>query len=165
MPFTTSKFSAQFMGRILDNIQTALERDTETALRAIDENLPVFADFRTKIEDALNFPCLYLEPDKTDIDQSDDDESLNQIHSLVVTLSLVEASDYALIRNMLKYIKAVDQVLRTMTGSEIVGGISPEASGVRWEVTDHLYGVAQPKEGTIYRRNAQLIFRVKTLEL
>ena len=60
MPFTTSKFGAQFGLRLIDNLQAYLEASTGTALTAIDATLPNFVDYRTPTPIVLNFPALFV---------------------------------------------------------------------------------------------------------
>lgn len=164
MPFTTSKFSAQFQQLILDRVQVALEAGVNTALAAIDAALPAVVDFDTPYQIALNFPALYLEPDLSALAQSDDDSYIDEEHTLLVTISIVAADPDATKSRIVKYVRAVDQVLRSMSVADLQGGTSSSIRKAAWEVVEHRYGALRTLENTIYRRDAQLIFAVQILE-
>jgi hypothetical protein len=163
MAFVTSKFAAGFAQTVLDNIQTVLERDCNTALAAIDANLTTFADYKTPLPLLLNFPALYLEPGHTEIQQSDDDSHLMQEHELLIGFSLVDADADALKAKLVKYVRAIDQVLRTMSDDDLTGGITSSVGKAVWEVTEHTYGPLRGKD-TIYRRDAQLVLKIQIME-
>src|SRR5262245_15617805 len=164
MPFTTSKFSAQFQQLILTRVQSVLEADTNTALAAIDGTLAPFVEFKTPAPLLLNFPGLYLEPDTSAIRQSDDDSYLMELHTLLITLSIVSSTPDILKSQIVKYVRAVDQVLRSMSVSDLQGSVSSSIRRAAWEVTEHRYGLLRANENTIYRRDAQLVFTAELLE-
>lgn len=164
MPFTTSKFSAQFQQLILDRVQTVLENDVNTALAAIDGTLAAVVDFNTPTPLLLNFPGLYLEPDTSAIRQSDDDSYLMELHTLLITLSIVGPDPDTLKVRIVKYVRAIDQVLRSMSVSDLQGAVSSSIRRAAWEVTEHRYGLLRANENTIYRRDAQLVFTAELLE-
>ena len=60
MAYTTTRYSAQFALRLIDNIQTYLEASTATALAEIDGTLANFVDYRTPTPIILNFPALFV---------------------------------------------------------------------------------------------------------
>src|SRR5262245_4304712 len=163
MPFTTSKYSAQFQQLILSRVQTVLENDTNTALTTIDNTLAPFVEFKTPAPLLLNFPGLYLEPEASVIKQSDDDSYLTEIHTLLVTISIVSSTPDILKQQIVKYLRAVDQVLRSMSVSDLQGALSSAIRKAAWEVTEHRYGAIRVAD-TIYRRDAQLVLAVEILE-
>ena len=73
MAYTTTRYSAQFGLRILDNIQAFIEASTATALAEIDATLRDFTDFRTPTPIVLNFPALFVSTSNEQLEQSDDD--------------------------------------------------------------------------------------------
>src|SRR5262247_830791 len=107
MPFTTSKYSAQFQQLILTRVQSVLESDTNTALNAIDNTLAPFVEFKTPAPLLLNFPGLYLEPEASAIRQSDDDSYLMELHTLLITLSIVGPDPDTLKVRIVKYVRAI----------------------------------------------------------
>lgn len=168
-----ASFDAQFAGRVLDNIQTVLERDVNTRVAAIDATLDLFSavaseylGFRVPTEISLNFPCCYLEPSQSDLAQSADDDRVEQEHEFIVSLAVTGPDDYTLQRRVVKYVRAIDEALRRMSVADLIG--SAPTSALRkpvWEVTQHRYGVTRQLTGqTIYRRDAQLVLTVQTLE-
>lgn len=164
MPFTASKYQAQFAQLILDRVQVVLERDVNTALAAIDATLDAVRDFDTPTPIALNFPAIYLEPDSSRLRQADDDSHIGEEHELLVNLAIVGKDPDALKRAIVKYVRAIDQVLRTMTDADITGGVTSAIGKAVWEVTEHRYGILRANENTIYRKDAQLVLAVQIIE-
>ena len=166
MAYTTSQFGAQFGLRILDNLQAYLEASTGTALTAIDATLENFADFRTPTPIVLNFPALFVSSSNTTIEQSDDDSHLISEIELYIDVAIDGVDTYALQRSMLKYLLAVDRVIRSMTSTDLLGanwntgGIVTEPI---WEVTGHQFGVLRQAD-TIYRLDARIVLVVQLLE-
>ena len=56
MAYTTTRYSAQFALRLIDNIQAYLEASTATALAEIDGTLANFVDYRTLKEQGVDRP-------------------------------------------------------------------------------------------------------------
>lgn len=137
-----------------------------TALAAIDGTLEAIKDFETPIPIVLNFPAIYLEPDLSRVEQADDDSYLMMEHSLLVTLAIVAANPDTTKARIVKYVRAVDQVLRTMTVEDLIGSAPTSARRKpAWEVVEHRYGaLTRNAENTIYRRDAQLVLAVQILE-
>lgn len=164
MAFTTTQFAAQFAGRLMENLQTVIERDTPTALRAIDADLDAPKDYATPISIALNFPAVYLEPDSSRLTQADDDSYITGEHSFVITLSIVGPTPNALKLNVVKYVRALDQVIRTATTDDLTDGVTSSVGPPVWEVTEHRYGLLRAEDRGIYRWDAQLVIVFQLLE-
>ena len=167
MPFTTSKYSAEFLQTLMANVQTVLERDANTALAAIDNTLATFADYTTPNAIATVFPCLYLEPSRSELEQSQDDSYITEQHEMVVTVSIVApvASASALTPRITKYTRAIDQVLRSASVADLVTSLSAAKRKPAWEVTRHTYGPLRGNDaGSTFRRDSQILFVVQTLE-
>ena len=168
----TNKFSADFASLIMDRVQAVLERDVNDALAGIDGTLPVFVDFKTPVQIALKFPCLYVEPSQSDLAQSPDDTYIQSQHQLIISLSIVSGiEDVDLLKNQItQYAKAVDRVLRTMPASDLASAVTSARAKPVWEVTQHRFSVLRGNAGvgdnlpTIFRRDAQLLFVVQILE-
>lgn len=135
-----------------------------TALAAIDATLEAIKDFKTPTEITTNFPAIYLEPDLSAVEQSADDSHLMEEHSLLVTLAIVASNPDITKSRIVKYVRGIDQVLRTMTVEDLIGSAPTTARRKpAWEVTEHRYGALRQNE-TIYRRDAQLVLAVQILE-
>jgi hypothetical protein len=158
------KFGAGFQRLILDRVQAVLERDANAAIAAVDSTLDPIKDFDTPTPIALNFPALYLEPDGSRLAQSDDDSYIEQEHSLLISLAIVGKDPDTLKTKIVRYVQAIDQVLRTMTNADLTGGVTTAIRKAAWEVTDHRYGLLRAGENTIYRKDAQLTLIVQILE-
>lgn len=163
MAFTTSTYSAEFALRLLDNIQTFIEASTGTALTAIDSTLSDFADFQTPTPIALNFPALFISTSGSSIDQSDDDSYLLGQHEFFIDIEITGKNTYTLERTILKYVLAVDQVLRSMTVADLTGGVTSAVGEPVWEVTEHQFGILRQGD-TIYRKAARIVLVVQLLE-
>lgn len=165
MAFVTSKYGAEFQELILENVQAVLERDVGTALAAIDSDLDTFKDFTTPTSIALNFPALYIEPDISTLAQADDDSYIQAEHSILINLSIVARDPDVTKQRIVKYVRAVDQAIRTMSVIDLTGGVDSATGKPAWEVVEHRYGsLEQNADRTIYRRDAQLVMVVQILE-
>ena len=166
MAFTTTKFGAQFGLRLIDNLQAYLEASTGTALTAIDATLPNFVDYRTPTPIVLNFPALFVSSSNTALEQSDDDSHILSEIELFIDIAIDGVDTYALQRSMLKYLLAVDRVIRTMTPADLLGATWNTGAIVTqpvWEVTSHQFGVLREAD-TIYRLDARIVLLVQLLE-
>lgn len=163
MAFTTSTYSAQFAYRLIDSIQTVLERDTGTALTAVDSTLADFADYQTPTPIVLNFPALYISVGSSVMEQSDDDSHIKSQHEIFIDIAVDGKDAYTLERTILKYVLAVDQVLRTMTVADLITATSATVSEPIWEVTEHQFGLLRQGD-TIYRKDARIVLIVQLLE-
>lgn len=164
MPYTTSRYAAQFALRLLDNIQTYLEASSVTALTAIDSTLANFVDYRTPTPIVLNFPALFVSPSSNQLEQSDDDSHIRGRVEFFVDIAVDGQDAYTVMRKILKYTLAVDRILRTMAVSDILGGnTSSVVSEPVWEVTEHQFGVLRQGD-TIYRMDSRVILVVQLLE-
>jgi hypothetical protein len=166
MAYTTSQFSAEYGLRILDNLQSYLETSTATALAAIDNALPDFVDYRTPTPIILNFPALFVSSSNTTIEQSDDDAYLTSEMEFYLDIAIDGVDTYTLQRSMLKYLLAVDRVIRSMTPEDLLGA-DWDTGGIVgppiWEVTAHQFGVLRQAD-TIYRLDARIVLIVQILE-
>lgn len=160
----TSQFSAQFTGLVLDRVQTVLERDTNTALAAIDASLPAVVDFKTPTPLTTNFPAVFLEPDLSSLVQSKDDSYIEGEHTLLINIAIADKDPAALKVAIVKYVRALDQVIRSMSFEDLTGGVTSAIGPPSWEVLEHRYGPFRANDQTIYRKDAQLVMAVQILE-
>lgn len=164
MAYTTTRYSAQFALRLIDNIQAYLEASTATALAEIDNTLVNFVDYRTPTPIILNFPALFVSMSSEQMEQSDDDSYIRARNEIYIDIAVDGVDAYTLQRTILKYTLAVDRVLRTMTVADLLGGNTTNlVSEPVWEVTEHQYGVLRQGD-TIYRMDSRIILVVQTLE-
>lgn len=163
MPFATTKFQAGFAGPILDNLQAILERDLNVAVKSVDVNLDWVQVFDMPWQITTVFPAVYLEPDSSAIEQSDDDAYVRGTYRFVITVSIVGSDANPLKVAILKYVRAIDQAIRSATADEIAGGATDTAGRAAWEITEHRFGPLA-SFNTIYRRDAQLVVVVQHLE-
>jgi hypothetical protein len=164
MAYTTTKYSAQFALRLIDNVQTFLEDSTATALAEIDATLPDFVDYRTPTPIILNFPALFVSMSSEQLEQSADDSYIRSRNEIYIDIAIDGVDAYTLQRTILKYTLAVDRVLRSMTAADLLGGDTTSlVSEPVWEVTEHQFGVLRQGD-TIYRMDSRIILVVQLLE-
>lgn len=164
MAYTTTRYSAQFGLRILDNIQAFLEASTATALAEVDNTLRDFTDFRTPTPIVLNFPALFVSTSNEQLEQSDDDSHIRGRVEFYIDIAVDGVDAYTLQRTILKYTLAVDRVLRTMTVVDLLGGVTTSTvTEPVWEVTEHQFGILRQND-TIYRLDSRIILAVQMLE-
>jgi hypothetical protein len=164
MAYTTTRYSAEFGLRILDNIQAFLEASTATALAEIDATLRDFTDFRTPTPIVLNFPALFVSTSNEQLEQSDDDSHIRGRIEFYIDIAIDGVDAYTLQRTILKYTLAVDRVLRTMTVADLLGGVTTSTvTEPVWEVTEHQFGILRQND-TIYRLDSRIILAVQMLE-
>jgi hypothetical protein len=164
MAYTTTRYSAEFGLRILDNIQAFIEASTATALAEIDATLRDFTDFRTPTPIVLNFPALFVSTSNEQLEQSDDDSHIRGRIEFYIDIAIDGVDAYTLQRTILKYTLAVDRVLRTMTVADLLDGVTTSTvTEPVWEVTEHQFGILRQND-TIYRLDSRIILAVQMLE-
>jgi hypothetical protein len=163
MAYTTTTYSARFANRLIDSLQTYLEASTATALAEIDTSLADFVDYQTPTPIVLNFPALFITTGGVAIEQSDDDSHLRSQTEFYIDIAIDGKDAYTLQRSILKYVLAVDRILRTMTVADLITATSSTVSEPIWEVTEHQFGVLRERD-TIYRIDARIILIIQMLE-
>lgn len=164
MPYTTTRYQAQWALRLIDNLQAYLEASLPTALAEIDATLPNVVDYRTPTPIALNFPALFVSTSNEQMEQSDDDSHIRGRVELYVDIAVDGVDAYALQRKILKYVVAIDRVIRTMAVADLLGGATTAyVSEPVWEVTEHQFGILRQSD-TIYRSDARIILVIQTME-
>lgn len=162
MAYTTTKYQAQFAGRVLSNLTALLERDAETAVAEIDPELPPFKDFRTPTPIALKFPALFVNVERVEPVQSDDDSYIQQTQTYGVDVAIVGKDSYSLQAQIVNYVLAIDRIIRSATAADFVGELDSKANGVVWEVTAHDYLIS--KAETTLRADARLTVVIQLFE-
>ena len=164
MAYVTTRYSAQFLYRLIDNVQAYLEASTATALAEIEAGLANFADYRTPTPVVLNFPALFITPSSEALEQSDDDSYIRGRCEMFIDIAIDGKDAYTIQRTILKYMLAVDRVLRTMTVADLLGANTTAlVSEPIWEVTEHQYGVLRQGD-TMYRLDGRIVLVVQMLE-
>ena len=163
MAYSTTRFSAQFAYRLIDSLQTFLEASTATALAEIDSSLTDFKDYRTPTPIILNFPALFISTGGVVMEQSDDDSHIRSQTEFYIDIAVDGKDAYTLQRTILKYVLAIDRILRTMTVADLITAVSSTVSEPIWEVTEHQFGLLREQD-TIYRIDARIILVVQMLE-
>ena len=164
MAYTTTRYQAEWALRLIDNLQTYIEDSSATALAEIDATLADFTDYRTPTPIVLNFPALFISTSNEQMEQSDDDSHIRGRVEFYIDIAIDGVDAYALQRKILKYVIAVDRIIRTRTVADLIGGATTSyVSEPVWEVTEHQFGILRQND-TIYRMDARIIMTVQTFE-
>lgn len=139
MAYTTKKFATDFALTLYDNILSVIERDMTTALAELDATQEPVVEYEMPSFATNVFPSMFLEISRSTLEQSDDDAYIKETHEFLLTVAItgttwVEAQD-----RVLKYVVAVDRVLRTMTNADLTDGVTQLVAHAAWEVVEHLY--------------------------
>lgn len=108
-------YSAHFEGPIIDNVIAIITRDMKPALDywyAADA-LPDFVERSIGTERGLEFPMLVIGPRSNFIENVDDGISLIEPQIVEMKLAVVDNSADAAYRKCMKYVRALDAVLRS----------------------------------------------------
>ena len=97
------------------------------------------------------------------MEQSDDDSHIRSQTEFYIDIAVDGKDAYTLQRTILKYVLAIDRILRTMTVADLITAVSSTVSEPIWEVTEHQFGVLREQD-TIYRIDARIILVVQMLE-
>jgi hypothetical protein len=98
------------------------------------------------------------------LEQSDDDSHIRGRIEFFIDIAVDGVDAYTLQRTILKYTLAVDRVLRTMTVTDLLGGVTTSTvTEPVWEVTEHQFGILRQND-TIYRLDSRIILAVQMLE-
>jgi hypothetical protein len=111
----------------------------------------------------LNFPALFISTSAVALEQSDDDSHIRSRNEFYIDIAVDGKDAYTLQRTILKYVLAVDRVLRTMTPADLVTATSSTLSEPIWEVVEHQFGALRQGD-TIYRMDARLVLVIQMLE-
>ncbi|TXH18427.1 MAG: hypothetical protein E6R03_02195 [Hyphomicrobiaceae bacterium] len=166
MPFS-SKFQAQFIGGVLPQLRALLVANLDEAAQAIDGDARAVVAFDTPIPLTTVFPSVYVSPVASALDQSADDQYIGQDHTFFIDVALDGRTPDAATDALLLYMRAVDQVLRSATDAELFPYADAAEHRLRsrlaWEVTEHRFDILRT-DGTQYRRDGRLTFRIQLIE-
>lgn len=138
------KFSACFEGPIIANVLDIIERDMKNALDHFyqSDNLPDFVERSLGTEKGLEFPILVIGPRNNPVETVADESNLIQAQVIELKVGVTaDSSDDAMIKIM-KYVRALDAVLRTATKQDYCANMTNGANvpfGLHVDVT-HTYG-------------------------
>lgn len=145
------KYSACFEGPIIDNILTIITRDMRAALdyfnpaeASLDPSDPLylrdFAERSIGTQKALEFPTLIIGPRTNAVETVDDDSNLIEPMVIQIDIGITDVSADAAMRRIMKYVRALDAVLRTASQADyLIGMASSTPFALQVEVT-HNYG-------------------------
>lgn len=123
--------------------------------------LPDFIERSIGTEQGLNFPILVLGPRSNQIEKADDDSHLIEPIIIELKIGVTASNANDAMRKTMKYVRALDAVLRTATYADYFANFATGASqpfGFSVEVT-HEYGPLGANE------NQTIYFKPATLEL
>ncbi|MFZ9311566.1 MAG: hypothetical protein ACO24O_08710, partial [Arenimonas sp.] len=105
------KYQARFIYPWLDAFQVAIEARLADYLSELE--LPVCADYRTPVEISTVFPCMFLAPGGSKIQQSADDSRVMSEHEILIDCALTGPDAYTLARDIGKMALAIDRAVRS----------------------------------------------------
>lgn len=161
------KYTAEFEGRLIDNILALVTRDMKFALDYFypADALPDFAERCLSYPIGLNFPMLVIDPSSSAID---DVEGTHLQEAVRYTLEIgVTDSDAELVtRRCMKYVRALDAVLRTgaIEADYFAGYTATNVGGLSVDVS-HEFGTPGVNPKGLYFRPASLDLTVMFKEL
>ena len=165
----TPKFSACFELPIIDNTLAIVTRDFKAALDYFypNEELPDFIERSLGTECGLEFPILVIGPRSNPVETVDDDSHLIEPQIIELKIGVVADSPDAAMRLIMKYVRALDAVLRTATKADYCAGMTngnDQPFGFQVDVT-HTYGPLGANDNrTTYFKPASLELSVQFRE-
>lgn len=160
------KFSAQFVLRVLESLDTRLSANLNSYVRALGTNLPEVVSFDTPMEETTIFPAVYLEPVEARLAQSDDDKQIDQQLEFAVHVAMTDIDFRQTRKKICQYVLAIDQCLRDMKAADFLsGGVTATVTEPVWEVTRHRYSGVLENDRNLYRRDAELTLIIEIKEL
>lgn len=161
----TPKYSARFELPILDNVLAIIIRDFKLALDYFysADALPDFAERAVGTEQGLQFPMMVIGPRSNQVETADDASHLVEPIVIEIKIGVTAGSANDASRKIMKYVRAMDAVLRTATYADYFAGFTTGASqpfGLVIDVT-HEYGPLGANDNrTTYFKPASLDLRL-----
>jgi hypothetical protein len=146
----TPKFSAVFEGPIIDNTLAIIERDFKAALDHFDplDALPDFAERALGQIKKNEFPCLAIGPRDNLTEEDDDRSHVIQAARIDIYMGVVGDTAELTTRKIMKYVRAMDAVLRTARQDFFTNMSNP--FGIIIEAR-HAYGPLGERENQYFR--------------
>jgi hypothetical protein len=165
----TPKYSARFELPIIDNVLAIVTRDMKGALDYFypGENLPDFVERSLGTEKGLDFPILVIGPRSNPVETVDDASHLIEPQAIELKVGVVSDTADSAMRLVMKYVRALDAVLRSANKSDYCANMSNGNGapfGFHIDVT-HTYGPLGANDNrTTYFKPASLELTVNFRE-
>ena len=165
----TPRFSARFEGPIVDNVLAIVTRDMKSALDYFypSDELPDFVERSLGTELGLEFPILVIGPRSNPVETVDDDSHLIEPQVIELKVGVIAESPDAAMRKIMKYVRALDAVLRSASKSDYCANMTNgnnQPFGFAVDVT-HIYGPLGANDSrTTYFKPASLELSVQFRE-
>ena len=143
-------YSARFEGQIIENVLTIINRDFKAALDYFHPsgNLPDFAETALGQIKGLEFPSLAIGPLENPVEEADDSSHLIEAARIDIYIGVTDDGPDTVTRKIMKYVRAMDAVLRTAKHDFFTGMSNP------FEVVltvNHTYWPIGRKESVYFR--------------
>jgi hypothetical protein len=165
----TPKYSAVFELPIIDNVLAIIARDMKDALDYfyVSDNLPDFVERSIGTEHGFEYPILVIGPRSNLVETVADSSHLVEPIKIDIKIGVVDESSDGAYRKIMKYVRALDAVLRTATLADYCAGMingTNRPFGFSVDVT-HTYGpLGANEERTTYFKPANLELSVNLRE-
>lgn len=155
------RYSAVFELPIIENVLTIIVRDMKAALDHFysSDGLPDFVERSIGTERGVEFPILVIGPRSNLIETADDESRLFEPIKIDIKIGVIANSSDAAYRKIMKYVRALDAILRTATLADYCAGMTNGNNrpfGLAVGVT-HTYGpLGVNEQRTTYFKPANL---------
>jgi hypothetical protein len=157
----------QFIEPIIDNLLTVIARDFAEASVLVTGNgaLTPFAQSCRSRRVDVRYPFLGCYPVRTGLVNQDEDQSANEKHEVKIELALVGSDSEALTSELLKYVRAVDWIVRHASEADMSENLSANgATDPIWTISAHEYTLIQRNALQQYLQQAQITVLVEVTE-
>jgi len=163
-----SKYSAHFEEPIIRNVLAIIARDFKEALDYFypTEDLKDFVERSIGTERGLEFPMLVIGPRSNLIETDADLVSLIQPQIIQIRLAVVDSNPADAYLKAMKYVRALDAVLRSAEQSDYMAGMTSSTPfALIIDVTHEYLPLGANDARTSYVKPAELELRLAFREL
>lgn len=153
----TPRFTAEFEGRLIDNILTLVTRDMKFALDYFypTENLDDFKERALSYPRGLNFPMLVIDP-LSNPTVNVENVIIEQSARFTLEIGVTDSDAERVTRRCMKYMRSGDAVLRTGTVDDYFAGYTAGRYGDLVIDCSHDYSTAAVNPKGLYFRSGSI---------
>ena len=157
-----SSLTQQFIRPLVDNLITVLQADWEaddpvhTEVNGDEEMLPYKTWRRSRWVNTL-FPACSVIPRRTRTRKGEDDQSVDETHSLEILIEDVGPNPDDLADSVMKRVQAAHIIIERSAKSDLFNGFLPSKSQLPYWDIDHDYAAFFNEAKSYYKQNGSLI--------
>lgn len=158
MPWDTT-LTQQFIRPLVDNLIAVLQAGEESAHAEVNSDvaMPAYKVWRRSQWVNPDFPACSVIPRRTRTRKGEDDQSVDETHSLEILIEDVGADPDTLADNVMKRVQAAHLIIERASLASLFAGYEPSRTQRPYWDIDHDYAAFWIKTMSKYKQNGSLI--------